>query len=123
MKMVESSLKGQKMYWQKTKLIDTSNFSFFQRVFKRFVLQTNKNKGLFGKGLIFHPLLHKYSFCRIKNRQLLKTLWEKKQEGHDGPVSHHWLILGNLFKTEDPKEGLKLVAMSSNKKIPKYFTK
>ena len=22
-----------------------------------------------------------------------------KQEGHDGPVSLHWLILGNLFKT------------------------
>ena len=46
-----------------------------------------------------------------------------KQEGHDGPVSLHWLILGNLFKTEDPEEGLKLVAMSSNKKISKYVTK
>ena len=23
----------------------------------------------------------------------------QKQEGHDGPVSLHWLILGNLFKT------------------------
>ena len=23
----------------------------------------------------------------------------KKQEGHDGPVSLHWLIFGNLFKT------------------------
>ena len=22
-----------------------------------------------------------------------------KQEGHDGPVSLHWLIPGNLFKT------------------------
>ena len=47
----------------------------------------------------------------------------EKQEGHDGPVSLHWLILGNLFKTYDPEEGLKLVAMSSNKKISKYFTK
>ena len=24
---------------------------------------------------------------------------EKKQESNDGPVSLHWLILGNLFKT------------------------
>ena len=23
----------------------------------------------------------------------------KQQEGHDGPVSLHWLLLGNLFKT------------------------
>ena len=46
-----------------------------------------------------------------------------QQEGHDGPVSLHWLILGNLFKTYDPEEGLKLVAMSSNKKISKYLTK
>ena len=40
-----------------------------------------------------------------------------KQEGHDGPVLLHWLILGNLFKTYDPEEGLKLVAMSSNKRF------
>ena len=46
-----------------------------------------------------------------------------KQEGQDGPVSLHWQIFGNLFKTLDPEEGLKLVAMSSNKKISKYFTR
>ena len=33
----------------------TSNFSFSQSVFKTFVLQTHKNKGLFGRGL--NPLL------------------------------------------------------------------
>ena len=44
------------------------------------------------------------------------------KQGH-GPVSLHWLILGNLFKTQDPEEGLKLVDMSSNKKILNYFTK
>ena len=27
----------------------------------------------------FNPLLHRYSFKRISNRQLLKTLWEKKK--------------------------------------------
>ena len=30
----------------------TSNFSFSHSVFKRLVLQTRKNQGLFGKGLI-----------------------------------------------------------------------
>ena len=57
--------------------------------------------------------------------QILGRIFYKnvKQEGHDGPLSLHWLILGNFFKTYDPEEGLKLVAMSSNKKISKYFTK
>ena len=50
-----------------------------------------------------------------------KTLWEKEQEGHDGPVSLHWLIrkipsyqtlqyLGIALKHKTPKTGLKLVA-------------
>ena len=33
------------------KLLVTSNFSFSHSVFKRLVLQTRKNQGLFGKGL------------------------------------------------------------------------
>ena len=36
---------------EKEKLLVMSNFSFFPRVFKRLVLQTRKNQGLFGKGL------------------------------------------------------------------------
>ena len=28
-----------------------------------------------------------------------------EQEGHDDPVSLHWLILRDLFKTQDPKKG------------------
>ena len=35
------------------KLLVTSNFSFSHSVFKRLVLQTRKNQGLFGKGLMF----------------------------------------------------------------------
>ena len=35
----------------KEKLLVTSNFSFSNCVFKRFVLHTRKNQGLFGKGL------------------------------------------------------------------------
>ena len=37
--------------WEKEKLLVTSNFSFSHSVFKRLVLQTRKNQGLFGKGL------------------------------------------------------------------------
>ena len=33
------------------KLLVTSNFSFSHSVFKRLVMQTHKNQGLFGKGL------------------------------------------------------------------------
>ena len=52
MKMVESFPEGQKTLWEKEKLLNTSNFSFSHSVFIRLVLQTCKNKGLFGKGLI-----------------------------------------------------------------------
>ena len=44
--------------WEKEKLLITSNFSFSYTVFKRLVLQTRKNQGLFGKGLI-----NKTSIC------------------------------------------------------------
>ena len=39
--------------WEKEKLLVTSNFSFSCSVFKRLVLQTHENKGLFRKELIF----------------------------------------------------------------------
>ena len=51
MKMAESSPKKKKTLWEKEKLLVTSNFSFFHSVFKRFLLQTSKIKGLFWKGL------------------------------------------------------------------------
>ena len=38
--------------WEKEKLLVTSNFSFSHCVFKRLVLQTSKNQGLFEKGFI-----------------------------------------------------------------------
>ena len=43
--------KKKKKLWEKEKLLVTSNFSFSHSVFKRLVLQTLKNKGLFGKRL------------------------------------------------------------------------
>ena len=49
--MVESSPKGWKTLWEKEKLLVTGYFSFSHSVFKRLVLQSSKNQGLFGKGL------------------------------------------------------------------------
>ena len=49
--MAESSLNGYKTLWEKEKLFVTRNFSFSRSVFKRLLLQTHKNQGLFGKGL------------------------------------------------------------------------
>ena len=51
-RMEKGSLKRYKILWEKEKLLVTSNFSFSHSVFKRLVLQTPKNQGLFGKGLM-----------------------------------------------------------------------
>ena len=41
--------RGRKALWEKEKLLVTSNFFFSHSVFKRLILQTRKNQGLFGK--------------------------------------------------------------------------
>ena len=41
------------------KLLVTNNFSFSHSVFKRIVLQTCKNQGLFGKGLMHSNILNR----------------------------------------------------------------
>ena len=137
-----------KQWWEKEKLLVTSNFSLFRNVFRRLVLQTRKDQGLFGKGSrcfqvkafacdktiygendyiclqiectshtfwekkmlptkvfflgphcfqkvsaleFVNPLLHRYSFYHINNRQLLKTSWEKKK----------LLLTSNFFFSHD----------------------
>ena len=60
MTMAGSSLKGKKTLWEKEKLLIMSNFSFSHSVFKRPVLQTRKNLGLFGK------VLRHLTFMRLK---------------------------------------------------------
>ena len=74
---------GWKKLWEKEKLVVTSNFSFSHSVFKRHVLQTRKNQGLFGKGLKswFIPcvFLNKPWFWRVCSTSLLKTLWENEK--------------------------------------------
>ena len=49
LKMAEASPKGLKTLWEKEKLLVSSNFTF-PTVFKRLVLQTCKNRSLFGEG-------------------------------------------------------------------------
>ena len=51
MKMAESYGNRYKTLGEKEQLLVTSNFSFSHSIFKRLVLQTRKNQGLFGKGL------------------------------------------------------------------------
>ena len=47
----DSLPKKKKKLWGKEKLLVTSNFSFSHSMFKRLVLQTRQNQGLFWKGL------------------------------------------------------------------------
>ena len=54
MKIAERSPNEWKTLREKEKLLVTGNFSFTLSVFKRLVLQTRKNQGLFGKGLTEH---------------------------------------------------------------------
>ena len=73
MKRARSPPNGQKTLWEKEELHVTSNFSFTHSVFKRLVLQTCKNKSLFGKGLTPYQrrtLTHVkiQSICRRKIR-------------------------------------------------------
>ena len=49
-KMAESSQNDYENLSEKEELLGTSNFSFSRTVFKRLVLQTRINQGLFGKG-------------------------------------------------------------------------
>ena len=65
-KMAEISLNGQKTLWAKEKLVVTSNFSFSHSVFKRLILQTRKNKSLFGKGLILCQTRTFFDFSEMR---------------------------------------------------------
>ena len=48
---IRSGLRPKTPDWEKEKLLNKSDFSFSHSVFKRLVLQTRKNQGVFGKGL------------------------------------------------------------------------
>ena len=61
--MAEKYSNGYKTLWEKGKLLVSSNFSFSHNVFKRLILQTRKNQGLFGKRLKNPTCTHK--LCQL----------------------------------------------------------
>ena len=67
----ENSPDRYKTLWEKEKLLVSSNFSFSHSVFKRLVVQTRKNQGLFGKGF-------------TTQLPLLSILWKKCFSKHLG---------------------------------------
>ena len=66
MKTDERSPNGKKTLQEKEKLLVTSNFSFSLSVFKRLVLQTRGNQGLFGKGLTLSQTTNFIDFSKWK---------------------------------------------------------
>ena len=62
MEITQSSPIELKTELEKEKLLVMSNFSFSHSVFKRLLLKTHKNSGLFGKGL--RPVQIDIKFCR-----------------------------------------------------------
>ena len=74
--MAECSLNGLKTLCEKEKLLVTSNCSFSHSVFKRLVLQTRENQGLFGKGL-----RTKLNFCNLVLSFLKTSMFLDKGTG------------------------------------------
>ena len=70
---------GWKTLWKKEKLLIMRNFSLFHNVFRRLVLQTHKNQGLFGKGLGLHCLL---PYCMLGLKQSWATVLIWKSAAH-----------------------------------------
>ena len=87
MKMAESSPNRKKKLREKEKLPVMSNFSFSHTDFKRLVLQTRKNQGLFGKGFniihVFYTSLYKITSKALicfegKGKYANKVMYNKK---------------------------------------------
>ena len=97
MKMAESSLKVLKTLLEKEKLLVTSNFSFSQSVFKRLVLQTHKNQGLFGKGLNIAKMMI-FLFDRAEN-----TMGKEVNTGNQ-----HFLLFPQCFPKTSSLGSLKV---------------
>ena len=72
--MAEKYSKGYKTLWEQEKLLVTSNFFFSHSVFKRLVLQTRKNQGLFGKGVKVNETLHSNGLKTHKKKALNNTI-------------------------------------------------
>ena len=78
--MAESSPNGQKTLWEKEKLLVLSNFSFSYTVFKLPVLQTRKNRGLFGKGLRDEKKILFTSIFSLKSHNSFKNFLSRSYQ-------------------------------------------
>ena len=107
MKKAESFPKGQKTLREKEKLLVTSNFSFSYSVFKRLILQTRKNQGLFGKGLTLNDKIGDQSNLKAFADNILNVVqmiicasdWVENAVGKGENVGyHHFLFFHNVSK-------------------------
>ena len=70
--------------------MEESNFSFSHSVFKRLVLQTHKNQGLFGKGLrytdpedwLFNSTTQSRLLTTLKQRAFENNVWKEENAGN-----------------------------------------
>ena len=108
MKKAESSSNGLKTLWEKEKLLVTSNFSFSHSAFKRLVLETRKNQGLFGKRLnissynkslavstLYHTISGFYSLRKEVIdwlNSVLHHLQHSTSESYHGDNSHMYFL-------------------------------
>ena len=84
-----------KTLWEKEKLLVMSNFSFSHSVFKRLVLQTCKNQGLFGKGLnenIYIPLFNLAQVLELVFGTVENIVGKEKYTGY-----HRFLLFPHFF--------------------------
>ena len=121
MKMAESSPNGYKLLWEREKLLNTSNFSFFYSVFKNLERQTHKNQGLSGKGLkewgVFYPFRELSAiFIKLKFSSV-----KVKYQGHIFKMYFKWWLISLIGKkTLRQKERGMLSAFS---RFPTTFSK
>ena len=94
--MEESFSNGKKTLLEKEKLLVMSNFSYSHSVFKRLVLQTRKNQGLFGKGLtLYHTIM-----------TLQKKAFENIVGKGEKACNQHFLLSHNVIYSFHKKTSL-----------------
>ena len=109
--MADSTSNGKKTLWEKEKLLITSNFKqflLFPLFFKRIILQTRKNQGLFGKVLSFihQTYLPKQTvvFLCLKHCEKLRNCSFSTLLENLLPLSSNLkLSSANSFSLEEPK--------------------
>ena len=83
--------------YKKEKLLIMINFSFSHSVFQRFLLQTRKNQGLFGKGLRLFQI-ESISRRRFKLKFCLWKAWKREKGENIHFISIFSFFLHNIFR-------------------------